>query len=150
MLVRARDVTQTSVLRVDRIEGQPQGSHVRWSQTEIEIVLVRRCAMVSRWRFVEPLGFLSVTLFTIQINGQFLPLRLFAIRLEERIAAHVLQLFQSLRPGTVLIERGRVRESRDNITDVPIQFAAQFDEVCFRKEIADDDKAVAVKVELVL
>ena len=150
VLMRPRHITQASVLRVDRIKGKPQRGHIRRSQAEVVIVLVRWSAVVSARRLVEPFWFLSVTFFTNQFARQLLPARPFSIGLEERIAAHVLQLLKSLRPGLVLKERNRVRQSRNNIADVPIQFVMQFSEVRFGNKIADNDKAVAGKVTFVL
>jgi len=143
--MRTANVTQTTVLFIHRIEGQPESEDVRWFQAEIKIVLMRRSRVFRAGRFVEPFRFLSIHLFPNQGRSELCPSCASWIRLKKRIDAHVLHLLESLQPSGVLIEGRRVRKGGHDLANVPVEVRGQFPKFVIRCKLTDDDEAIPVK-----
>ena len=57
--MRADDVPQAAIFRINFIECQPDSKHVGWSQTKIIVVLMRRRHMIGSGGLIKPLRLIT-------------------------------------------------------------------------------------------
>ena len=149
--MRARDIAQTTVLLVDRIDGHPDRGDVARVELEVVVVLMRWSWMHRVGRFVEPLRLHGRGRLPDQCLRQRVPALVVGVLGKEGIVrSHVLQLLEGLGLALLLVERGALRQRRRHVADVAGDVLGQHLELLRWQEAGDLDEPVAVVGTLVV